>query len=140
MEFEQGLNVAMSKLREALGDSAALPTYIETIPKRGYRFIGEVKYVRAETPPERESAPAPLRVVPLLRPASQGGAAAAPEAAPEPEMVSGPFVLPEPEGRRASPARWWWGGAIGAVLLAAGGVGLMVRMGRVQPPNSQSNH
>jgi hypothetical protein len=122
VEFEQGLNVAMSKLREALGDSAALPTYIETIPKRGYRFIGEVKYVRAETPPERESAPAPLRVVPLLRPASQGGAAAAPEAAREPEMVAGPFVLPEPEGRRASPFRLSGGVSRGVGTRYATGV------------------
>jgi DNA-binding winged helix-turn-helix (wHTH) protein/TolB-like protein len=37
-----GLNTAVAKLREALGDQAEEPIYIETIPKRGYRFIGAV--------------------------------------------------------------------------------------------------
>jgi DNA-binding winged helix-turn-helix (wHTH) protein/TolB-like protein len=38
-----GLNTAVAKLREALGDQAEQPIYIETIPKRGYRFIGHVE-------------------------------------------------------------------------------------------------
>jgi DNA-binding winged helix-turn-helix (wHTH) protein/TolB-like protein len=38
-----GLNTAVAKLREALGDQAEQPIYIETIPKRGYRFIGTVE-------------------------------------------------------------------------------------------------
>lgn len=42
VDFEHGLNAAMNKLREALGDSAANPRFIETVPRRGYRFIAEV--------------------------------------------------------------------------------------------------
>src|SRR5215472_1748154 len=38
-DFEHGLNAAVNKLREKLGDSATTPTYIETVPGRGYRFI-----------------------------------------------------------------------------------------------------
>ena len=38
-----GLNTAIAKLREALGDQAEQPIYIETIPKRGYRFIGSAE-------------------------------------------------------------------------------------------------
>lgn len=38
-DFEHGLNAAVNRLRETLGDSAADPKYIETIPRRGYRFI-----------------------------------------------------------------------------------------------------
>src|ERR1700687_4893627 len=37
-DFDQGLNTAINKLREALGDSAGNPRFIETLPKRGYRF------------------------------------------------------------------------------------------------------
>jgi hypothetical protein len=40
VDAEAGLNTAIAKLREALGDSAESPRFIETIPKRGYRFIG----------------------------------------------------------------------------------------------------
>src|SRR5215831_2753674 len=39
VDFEVALNSAVSRLRDALGDSANAPTFIETIPKRGYRFV-----------------------------------------------------------------------------------------------------
>jgi TolB-like protein/DNA-binding winged helix-turn-helix (wHTH) protein/Tfp pilus assembly protein PilF len=39
VDFDHNINVAVSKLREALGDSAESPIFIETLPKRGYRFI-----------------------------------------------------------------------------------------------------
>jgi TolB-like protein/DNA-binding winged helix-turn-helix (wHTH) protein/Tfp pilus assembly protein PilF len=41
-DFDQAVNIAIGKLRSALGDSAENPRYIETFPKRGYRFIAEV--------------------------------------------------------------------------------------------------
>jgi DNA-binding winged helix-turn-helix (wHTH) protein len=44
-DFEHGLNAAVNRLRETLGDSATDPTYIETIPRRGYRFIARVNQV-----------------------------------------------------------------------------------------------
>jgi DNA-binding winged helix-turn-helix (wHTH) protein len=40
VEFEQGLNAIINRLREALGDSADSPKFVETLPRRGYRFIG----------------------------------------------------------------------------------------------------
>ncbi len=40
-DFEHGLNAAMNKLRRALGDSATNPRFIETLPRRGYRFLVE---------------------------------------------------------------------------------------------------
>ncbi len=43
VEYEQSLNKAVNKLREALGDSAGQPLYIETIARRGYRFVAPVE-------------------------------------------------------------------------------------------------
>ncbi len=42
VDFEHGLNAAVKRLREALGESAAAPRFIETLPRRGYRFIAAV--------------------------------------------------------------------------------------------------
>jgi len=42
VDFERGLNSAINRLREALSDSAESPRYIETLPRRGYRFIGAI--------------------------------------------------------------------------------------------------
>jgi TolB-like protein/DNA-binding winged helix-turn-helix (wHTH) protein/Tfp pilus assembly protein PilF len=44
-DFDQAVNVAIAKLRGALGDSAENPRYIETLPRRGYRFIADVAVV-----------------------------------------------------------------------------------------------
>jgi Tol biopolymer transport system component/DNA-binding winged helix-turn-helix (wHTH) protein len=56
VEFEQGLNAIINRLREALGDSADSPKFIETLPRRGYRFIGAL----AATPAPMEPPQAPL--------------------------------------------------------------------------------
>ena len=40
VDFEHSLNAAVKRLREVLGDSAVTPRFIETLPRRGYRFIG----------------------------------------------------------------------------------------------------
>lgn len=42
VDFDHGLNTAMNKLRQGLGDSAGKPQYVETIPGKGYRFLAEV--------------------------------------------------------------------------------------------------
>jgi DNA-binding winged helix-turn-helix (wHTH) protein len=54
-DFDQGLNRAINKVREALGDSAETPRFVETIPRRGYRFIGAVQEAAAvpDGPAER---------------------------------------------------------------------------------------
>lgn len=57
VDFDHGLNTAMAKLRDVLGDSASNPRYIETIAKRGYRFLDQVQSV--EPPDAAPSAPAP---------------------------------------------------------------------------------
>jgi TolB-like protein/DNA-binding winged helix-turn-helix (wHTH) protein/Flp pilus assembly protein TadD len=58
-DFDQAVNIAIAKLRNALGDSAENPRYIETLPKRGYRFIAEVSVVEADAPTKRPEAVAP---------------------------------------------------------------------------------
>jgi TolB-like protein/DNA-binding winged helix-turn-helix (wHTH) protein/Flp pilus assembly protein TadD len=45
VDFDDGLNTAVRKIRDALGDSAEKPRYIETIPRRGYRFVGRLAEV-----------------------------------------------------------------------------------------------
>ena len=43
VDFDHGLNKAINKIRDALGDSAESPRFVETVSRRGYRFLGEVK-------------------------------------------------------------------------------------------------
>jgi TolB-like protein/DNA-binding winged helix-turn-helix (wHTH) protein len=47
VDFDHGLNKAISKIREALGDSAESPRFVETVTRRGYRFLAEVKVADA---------------------------------------------------------------------------------------------
>jgi len=58
VDFDHGLNKAVSKIREALGDSAESPRFVETVARRGYRFLADVKVaeedpVRIPQPPAR---------------------------------------------------------------------------------------
>jgi DNA-binding winged helix-turn-helix (wHTH) protein len=49
VEFDHSLDVVVSRLRSALGETSASPRFIVTIPKKGYRFIGNVSSVPART-------------------------------------------------------------------------------------------
>src|SRR3990172_912208 len=55
VDFDHSLNTAINKLREALSDSAENPRYIETLPRRGYRFLAPIEAV--PKPRDLESAP-----------------------------------------------------------------------------------
>ena len=57
VEFDAGLNTAVAKLREALGDSADTPRLLETIPKRGYRLLATVTPVATGTGTAPNAAP-----------------------------------------------------------------------------------
>ncbi len=50
VDFEHSINTAVKRLREALGDSADTPRFIETLPRRGYRFIHPINGAAAELP------------------------------------------------------------------------------------------
>src|ERR1700751_364164 len=56
VDFDHGLNKAINKIREALGDSAESPRFVETVSRRGYRFLAEVK--DADAAPVRSPEPA----------------------------------------------------------------------------------
>jgi len=104
VEFESSLNVAVRRLREALNDEAQNPAYIETLPRRGYRFIG--------TPECPQMA-----VVPAL-------GAGAIEAEPAPQ-VPAPSLL-QPAAKRV-----WKLLAVALALVAAVIAGMFLRSGRV---------
>jgi TolB-like protein/Tfp pilus assembly protein PilF len=77
-DFDQAVNIAIAKLRSALGDSADNPRYIETLPKRGYRFIAEVSIVEADAQTKR---PEPRAGNPSI-------------VEPAPQLPVGPAVAP----------------------------------------------
>src|SRR5260370_39963693 len=56
VDFDHSLGTAINKIREALGDSADHPRFVETLPRRGYRFIGKI--VGSAATPLTESSPA----------------------------------------------------------------------------------
>jgi len=58
VDFDHGLNTAMVKLRDVLGDSASNPKFIETIAKRGYRFLGTAEVIPDQPTPLSAAAPA----------------------------------------------------------------------------------
>jgi TolB-like protein/DNA-binding winged helix-turn-helix (wHTH) protein len=85
VDFDHGLNSAMNRLREALGDSAESPRYIETLPKRGYRFIAPIELIEparvaatgfqprvgeAGLPPDSSESPAQRPASPEPQPAA----------------------------------------------------------------------
>jgi Tol biopolymer transport system component/DNA-binding winged helix-turn-helix (wHTH) protein len=76
-DFDHGLNAVINRLRDALGDSAEAPRFIETLPRRGYRFVAPIA-------PDLRASPA-----------------VAPEATSVPQQPSGRPFLRRPAGRTA---------------------------------------
>src|SRR5215469_3472919 len=56
VDFDHNLNAAINRIREVLGDSAENPRFVETVPKRGYRFIAPVETAQNGAGP-KESPP-----------------------------------------------------------------------------------
>jgi DNA-binding winged helix-turn-helix (wHTH) protein len=76
VDFDHGLNAAVNKLREALGDSVSNPQYIETLPRRGYRFLAKVEALpiasEASLPTQRSQSNLAPALVSLKRLAPEG--------------------------------------------------------------------
>lgn len=94
VDFDHGLNTAVNRLREALGDAADNPRFIETIPRRGYRFIAPIVAVSAPAPAAAVAAPPETSAIPV--PAS--------ESLPAPAVAVSPAAdTPAAPARRFSP-------------------------------------
>jgi TolB-like protein/DNA-binding winged helix-turn-helix (wHTH) protein len=52
VDFDHGLNSAVQRLRDCLSDSAEKPRWVETVPRRGYRFVGQVEWADGDPPSE----------------------------------------------------------------------------------------
>jgi len=77
VDFDHSLNISINKLRESLGDSAANPRFIETLPRKGYRFIAAVSVeeekadVTPAIPPQENRSPALSLTSPNENPLTQ---------------------------------------------------------------------
>ena len=107
VEFERSLNAAIAKLRQTLGDSAENPRFIETVARRGYRFIAPIETialsestagVELQSPPVAESDPATVANAPT----------------------------PQPSTTEHHKKRWILGAALAAVLVAVA-IGVIAR-------------
>jgi DNA-binding winged helix-turn-helix (wHTH) protein/tetratricopeptide (TPR) repeat protein len=107
VDFDRGLNKAVNRLREALGDSAESPRFIETLPKRGYRFIAPVEAGVARRQPDP----------PAIAPATDVNV-------PEP-VLSAPAPVGAPPG-----GGWILAAALVVVAVAAASYELLSRRPR----------
>jgi DNA-binding winged helix-turn-helix (wHTH) protein/tetratricopeptide (TPR) repeat protein len=109
VDFDKSLGVAVLKVREALGDSAANPRFLETVPRRGYRFIAPVS---VESPASRPNStlpgvPSDVHVAQLI--------------SPETPAYS-PHPLPSPNDQNGKKRRhilWYATAALGVTLAIA---------------------
>lgn len=102
VDFDHSLNTAINKIREVLGDSAEDPRFVETIPRKGYRFIAPLEGPRIKT---------------ALRAATTS--AGSPERSGEDDSLSAsPPILQDITVVTVSKRRWlWWTAALAGVSL-----------------------
>ena len=73
VDYEHGLNSAINRLRDALGDKANNPRFIETLSRRGYRFVAPVERIGDQENRRAEIAPTPLPIESLSLPETKVG-------------------------------------------------------------------
>ncbi len=144
VDFDHSLNTAINKVREALGDSASSPRYVETLARRGYRFIAPVQaHGESEAPSaggDREASSATLVAssgpqvalhpeleVPIPRRAITRGLFALIQVMYLAFYLSALFLLRYVQEIGDSFRRPWGGVLAGAVLITAG-VGIPLRL------------
>ena len=95
VDYEHGVNSAINRIREALGDSAANPRFVETLARRGYRFVAPVERIGGERDENADSGGA--SVVEARLEAEADAAAAEPTAVSNvADLPVSPTVLSEP--------------------------------------------
>ena len=99
VDYDTALNSAVRRLRTALDDHAETPRYIETLPRRGYRFVGRIEPMEPKAPeypapPERPTTESPAAYRPWWRVAAAAALV----------LSVGVFALPGPDGRPAPSA------------------------------------
>jgi len=112
-DFDQAVNVAIAKLRAALGDSADNPRYVETLPRRGYRFIAQVTFTDLA-----------------------GKSGADPKAGPGSEQQTGRDEAANATPSNVTSSRSWLiaGAAVMAMLLLLAAIGLWRHFGNAAQP------
>jgi cholera toxin transcriptional activator len=98
VDFEHGLNSAVNRIREALGDSASNPRFVETLARRGYRFVAPVQRIASEpTALQASDLPKPADVATVAEPPEFTSAGILPTAEELPEaphkLVRALFLL-----------------------------------------------
>lgn len=101
VDYEHGVNSAMNRIREALGDAASSPRYVETLARRGYRFLAPVEKIAVATEPVATKPEVPAAAPVLIEqaaasqdPVGNGVLATAEELPKTPHTITqGSFVL-----------------------------------------------
>jgi len=138
VDFERGISTAVRKLREALGDSATNPRFIETVGRRGYRFIAPVSLPSAELAGPGPSTPQSEFIQSEIQERVRVGPITQSEEAAGSDVGTGVVIAPDISRKAAKGAnrRWHAGGAL--ILLASGMViaafvGLKLRFQEARP-------
>ncbi len=141
VDFDHSLNTAVNKVREALGDSASNPRFVETLARRGYRFLAPVERTNPNSPApgpipstaENNSAAAPIVAlhrdldVPLPRRGLTRGLFGLIQVMYLCFYVAALFRLPEVDRVTAAFLPAWAAFAIFAAVLITAGVGIPLR-------------
>jgi len=124
VDFDHGLNAAVNRLREALGDSAEIPRFVATLPRRGYRFIASVESPPPQLPDIQPALGAPPQAKFHSGPLSVGSSAA-PRPHP-PESPVGRLARSSPtsaiSGVQAKKIWRWAIAAVGTSLLVGAAI------------------
>ena len=142
VDFEQSLNFCIRQIRAALGDSALAPRYVETLPRRGYRWVGGA-VERVLSVPERREWPRAVSVESPAEPHEALEEAAVAPSADAPTPV--PRAAPPPPPAAVETTRWprasrrlLWLLALAACLASAVSAWLALRPApRFEPPAFQ---